>query len=156
MPLLALCLFMLTSTPPCPESEPASPLVQRRTLPVRTIARIFRDMPGFLSEVTQKHGDAVLLQIGRKRIYIFNHPDLIEEVLVGQGRNFVKPPTMPQLRSIFGQGLLTSEGELHRRQRRSGRYLGISSNPIFRRGTMLRRPSRFRWSFWRMAAGTFG
>ena len=79
---------------------------------------ILMDGPGFLTALTTRFGDAVLLRWGRHRFYVFNHPDLIEELLIGKGRHFSKPPVVPQLRSIFGQGLLTSDGELHRRQRR--------------------------------------
>ena len=45
------------------------------------------------------------------------HPDYIEDVLVTRNHNFVKGMGMRVNRRFFGQGLLTSEGELWRRQR---------------------------------------
>jgi cytochrome P450 len=53
-------------------------------------------------------------------LYLINHPDLIERVLVTNNRNFIKDKGMRirSLRRLFGNGLLTSEGEFWIRQRR--------------------------------------
>lgn len=47
-----------------------------------------------------------------------NHPDLIQEVLSVQPQNFQKEPALQITKTILGEGLLTSEGEIHKRQRR--------------------------------------
>ena len=47
-----------------------------------------------------------------------NHPDLVEEVLVNQNRKFIKHYRLRQTRRTLGQGLLTSEGEFWRGQRK--------------------------------------
>lgn len=49
---------------------------------------------------------------------LLHHPDLIEEVLVTQQRNFAKGRFYRLLGPLLGEGLLTSEGEFWRRQRR--------------------------------------
>jgi cytochrome P450 len=46
------------------------------------------------------------------------HPDLAREVLVTQQKRFVRGYAHRGLRLLLGDGLLTSEGEFHRRQRR--------------------------------------
>jgi cytochrome P450 len=51
-------------------------------------------------------------------LYLFSHPDLIEEVLRSRSEHFIKDRGLQVSTSVFGQGLLTSEGELWRRQRR--------------------------------------
>jgi cytochrome P450 len=51
-------------------------------------------------------------------VYLLNHPDHIESVLVSNSHNFVKGRTLRASRALLGDGLLTSEGEFWRRQRR--------------------------------------
>ncbi len=55
---------------------------------------------------------------GLKPAYLLNHPDLVEEVLVTQYRNFVKSSAYRRGLRILGNGLLTSEGDFWQRQRR--------------------------------------
>jgi cytochrome P450 len=50
--------------------------------------------------------------------YLLSHPDLIEYVLVDNNRNFTKTRILRRNRRLLGEGLLTSEGEFWRRQRR--------------------------------------
>ncbi len=47
-----------------------------------------------------------------------NHPDWIKEVLVTNQANFTKSRALERARVLLGDGLLTSEGDFHRRQRR--------------------------------------
>ncbi|MDP9362486.1 MAG: cytochrome P450, partial [Acidobacteriota bacterium] len=56
--------------------------------------------------------------VGRQQIFLFNHPDLIRELLVSQHRSFHKSRVLQRSKIIFGEGLLTSEEEIHKRQRR--------------------------------------
>jgi cytochrome P450 len=46
------------------------------------------------------------------------HPDHVKEILVTQQRTFIKSMVLQRSRRVLGDGLLTSEGELHLRQRR--------------------------------------
>src|SRR5262249_44425096 len=50
--------------------------------------------------------------------YLLNHPDYIRSVLVDDARRFVKSADYVVLKLLLGEGLVTSEGELHKRQRR--------------------------------------
>lgn len=63
-------------------------------------------------------GDVVTVRIGPQRLYLVSHPELIRDVLVTHGRSFMKGRALQQAKRILGNGLLTSEGELHLRQRR--------------------------------------
>src|SRR5881398_3230629 len=63
-------------------------------------------------------GDIVGIRVVNFRNIFVNHPDLIEEVLVGHPRRYVKGRVLRANRHVFGDGLLTSEGDFHRRQRR--------------------------------------
>ncbi len=71
----------------------------------------------FLTEVARDYGDIVHFTLGGEHVFLLNHPDYIREVLVTSAQKFVKSG-MARGRRLFGDGLLTSEGESHRRQRR--------------------------------------
>jgi len=71
----------------------------------------------FLTRLAQR-GDIVHFKLGPQNIYLFNHPDHIRDVLVTNNRNFTKSRGLELAKKFLGEGLLTSEGEFHRRQRR--------------------------------------
>ena len=63
-------------------------------------------------------GDAVSLRIGKWRALVLSDPDLVREVFVLESRHFVRGITGVPLRWLIGEGLLLSEGDVWRRQRR--------------------------------------
>jgi cytochrome P450 len=77
-----------------------------------------RDLLGLYVRCAREFGDVTLLRIGLKRVYLLSHPDLIEEVLVTQHRNFIKHYALRMNKTLLGDGLLTSNGDLWLRQRR--------------------------------------
>lgn len=64
------------------------------------------------------YGDIVGIRVVNFRNIFVNHPDLIEEVLVGHPRRYYKGRVLRANRHVFGEGLLTSEGDFWLRQRR--------------------------------------
>lgn len=72
----------------------------------------------FLVESAERYGDIVLFKVGNERIYLFNHPDLVRDVLVTNQKNFTKSRALERAKKVLGEGLLTSEGAFHLRQRR--------------------------------------
>ena len=55
---------------------------------------------------------------GRKSYtYVINHPDDVKRVLVGNHRNYTKGVGLDRVKILLGNGIMTSEGELWRRQR---------------------------------------
>jgi cytochrome P450 len=77
-----------------------------------------RDPLGFLSRCVREYGDVVELRFMGQPIYLLADPGLIEYVLVENNRNFTKTRILKRNRRLLGEGLLTSEGEFWRRQRR--------------------------------------
>jgi len=66
----------------------------------------------------REYGDIFLWRSFGLHVCFPAHPDYIEDVLVTRNYNFVKGMGMRVNPRFFGQGLLTSEGDLWRRQRR--------------------------------------
>ncbi|HVB97887.1 MAG TPA: cytochrome P450, partial [Candidatus Dormibacteraeota bacterium] len=85
---------------------------------VGNIFQLTRDLMGFLTRCAQQYGDVVFFRFFRTPVCLVNHPDLIESVLVANDRNFTKSRDYRAMRRVLDDGLLTSEGELWKRQRR--------------------------------------
>jgi cytochrome P450 len=79
-----------------------------------------RDSLAFLERLARDYGDIVRTRFFYVPAYFLYHPDHIEYVLATNNRNFIKPLSFrtPFFQRLVGNGLLTSEGEFWRRQRR--------------------------------------
>jgi cytochrome P450 len=82
------------------------------------MVELSRNPLAMMMSMRRAHGDIAHWRIGPQPIYLFSHPDLIRDVLVTNGRNFTKSRGLERARRLLGNGLLTSEGEFHLRQRR--------------------------------------
>ncbi len=69
----------------------------------------------FLTKCSREYGDIVPLRLGNTKALFLNHPEYVEQVL-NDRQLFIKKGA--PLRSILGEGLLTSVGESWFRQRR--------------------------------------
>ena len=72
----------------------------------------------YFTAMAQKYGDVSGMRIGKFRSLFINHPDLIEDVLVNNSRKYLKGRILRANKYLFGEGLLTSEGDFWLRQRR--------------------------------------
>lgn len=77
-----------------------------------------RDWMGFLSHCARQYGDAVFLRFFGAPICLLTHPEYIEYVLVTNQGNFMKSRDYRVLARVMGEGLLTAEGDVWRRQRK--------------------------------------
>jgi cytochrome P450 len=72
----------------------------------------------YFTKLAREYGDVAGLRVLNFRSIFINHPDLIEEVLVTNARKYSKGRVLRANRHVFGEGLLTSEGDFWLRQRR--------------------------------------
>jgi cytochrome P450 len=72
----------------------------------------------FFQEMSREYGDVAAYVMAGKQFFLFSHPEAIREILVVNGDAFNKGPVLRRSQSVLGEGLLTSEGDFHRRQRR--------------------------------------
>lgn len=95
--------------PPGPKGLPALGL----TLAIR------KDALGTLRRVAREYGDIVRMPVAFQDRILLNHPEYIEQVLVIQQAKFHKSELTKRVtEGLLGQGLLISEGDFWRRQRR--------------------------------------
>src|SRR5258707_15263127 len=77
-----------------------------------------RDPLAFFTKIARDYGDVSQLRLLNFRTLFINHPEMIEDVLVNKARKFEKGRVLKANIRLFGQGLLTSEGDFWLRQRR--------------------------------------
>jgi len=88
-------------------------------IPPTQIPRIQRDPLAFLLENARQYGDFIHFPLGLWNVYLLTDPALIKHVLQDNNRNYSKNTIQYNTLSIVtGRGLLTSDGETWRQQRR--------------------------------------
>src|ERR1700730_6893339 len=98
-------------------------------LPIVGVAlELRRDPLTLLQRVAREYGDIASIRAPLGTRVLLNHPDYIEQVLVVQQAKFHKSTITKRVTErMLGQGLLISEGDFWRRQRRL-------AQPAFHRG----------------------
>jgi cytochrome P450 len=79
---------------------------------------LLADPLAFLTRISREYGDVVRFTMPGQEVYLLNHPDAIEETLKASGEDLIKDDFTQRLSIAVGRGLLTSDGEFWRRQRK--------------------------------------
>jgi cytochrome P450 len=79
--------------------------------------RIASDPLGFLQQLASAPDDIVPFSLAGRPAFLLKHPDDVEGVLVAHHHKFVKADGLQRAARLLGDGLLTAEGESHRRRR---------------------------------------
>ena len=91
----------------------------RLNLPLYTFSKFFDPKnPILLFEHLKKFGRAAHYRLLWHHVVLLNDPSDIREVLVDKAQFFVKERTQKRMKILLGEGLITSDGETHKRQRR--------------------------------------
>jgi len=101
-----------------PTSKPAAPVAAGPPFLRRLVFGLRRSPLDFLSRIAAESGDATRFPVGHWNYWFFTHPDVVRDVLVTNEDKFIKGPALRRAKDTLGEGLLTSEGDLHKRQRR--------------------------------------
>lgn len=85
-----------------------------------TAADFQRDALGYMGQVWQEYGDAIRAKFFMNWYgYLFFHPDHLRHILQDNNRNYTKDhPSLWIARPVLGNGLVLSDGDFWRRQRR--------------------------------------
>ena len=74
---------------------------------------------GFITDVWKEHGDFAEIRIGSHSMYLAVHPEHVRHISITNRGNYDKRSSYDTVRKLLlGDGLVTSNGELWRRQRK--------------------------------------
>ncbi|MEW5848609.1 MAG: cytochrome P450 [Myxococcota bacterium] len=86
-------------------------------LPLLGIApHLLREGPNYLVRLAHEFGEVVEFDLGPQRFFLLTNPDHVRHVLQANYRNYVKG--YDKVKPVLGQGLVASEGDFWRRQRK--------------------------------------
>lgn len=101
---------------------PGPPPVKNVVQQFRMINAFTSDIIGFLNRQFDAYGDIVALRFGSSMMVLVSRPEAVHEILVQKSDDFYKSSdykdTNRGLARFLGNGLLTSDGEFWKRQRR--------------------------------------
>ncbi len=85
----------------------------------RTLARMLRGdrRTDIFGGISRDYPGIAHLRIGREHLYVLSDPELVIQVLLTQAKHTTKSRALLLTKALLGEGLLTSHGALHRRQR---------------------------------------
>jgi len=112
---------------PAPDGLPPGP----RGIPMVGNLQLLHDPLRSLTEAHQRFGDATCFRVGPIRFMSVADPAMAQHVLVRNHRNYIKSRSYHGLRLVLGNGLVTSEGDHWRRQRKL-------TQPAFHRARLAR------------------
>ena len=106
----------MTATPPTSAKDAPGP---KGNWLLGSLADARRDPLGLFLSSANTYGDVVRFRFGPATAYLLRGSDAFKQVFVDDHRNFSKDTNAYRnLRLVFGNGLVTSEGDFWLRQRR--------------------------------------
>ena len=134
-------------------SKSHSPPGPRGSARRQSMRRLHRDPLTEYLALRRQYGDIIQLARRPRPLYLVSHPDAIRHVLRDNARNYRKGIFFKSIAAIQGQGLLTSEGDLWRRQRRLAQP-AFHQRQLVRLGPIVQDEALLIAQGWRHAART--
>ncbi len=100
-----------------PSPPPTAPGPKGNPFFGRTVTSSRRDPLNFMTRLSREYGDVCTFRVGFERIFFVSHPDYVRDIFVNHYESFLKGGGQ-NARRFLGEGILLSEGETHRQQRR--------------------------------------
>ena len=96
-----------SGTPPGPKGWPL----------LGSLSEFHSDPLTFLQRLSREHGDVAVFYLGTIPVYLVSHPELIGQILLKNHKIMHKDEIYRRMK-LLGKGLVTSEGELWKKQRK--------------------------------------
>jgi cytochrome P450 len=91
---------------------------------LKSMKEVAKDMLRYNEKLEKVYGDTYQIDLAYLQLYVTSNPDLIKQILQTNHKNYVKSLAYDKLKMGLGNGLVTSEGDYWRKQRRL-------SQPVF-------------------------
>lgn len=101
-----------------PAHAPRTPPGPGRSGSLRLIGERRRDPLAMFARLRDEYGPFVAFRLGPMDMYLVTDPDLVQQVFTTYAGRIRKGRILEGARVVLGDGLLTAEGDHHRRQRR--------------------------------------
>jgi cytochrome P450 len=85
---------------------------------IGNLLQLRRDPLAFVRRVQLEYGNVATVRLLGRPIVLFFRPEAVQFFLVDHARSFISGSGRAEMRRLLGEGLLTTDGEVHRRQRR--------------------------------------
>jgi cytochrome P450 len=99
-------------------STPISTVPHVRGFALGQLLEFRRNIPAWQMKLMNEYGDICGAKLGVFPCVLVSSPELAQSVLVDNAHHFMKSRGLQSLKPVLGEGLLTSEHEFHRRQRK--------------------------------------
>lgn len=100
------------------QNHPHYPPGPSSVLPEKLLLEFIHNPIKFLMNISEEYGDIIHFMLGKQHVYLLNNPNDIEDILIKNYKSFIKSKGLQVSKRLLGEGLVTSEGEYHDRQRR--------------------------------------
>jgi cytochrome P450 len=97
---------------------PTAPPGPKSRFPGDMILRVSRERIALFKSMAQTYGDISEITLGKQRIVQLTNPEDIRDLLITNQKMFRKGQALERAKVLIGEGLLTSEGDVHLKQRR--------------------------------------
>ncbi|MBK8397678.1 MAG: cytochrome P450 [Leptospiraceae bacterium] len=77
-----------------------------------------KNPPEYILNTAKKYGNISAIDLAGFLCVIVNEPEVIKDIMMTNQKQFVKAHAFRIFKKLLGEGLLTSEGEFHKRQKR--------------------------------------
>lgn len=101
-------MSIIYQLPPGPKPKPV----------VGNLLEFRKGQLAFVTRLQREYGKVSTFYFGKNPMVMFTTPEAVRYVLVENAKNFTIRESTQSLRLIIGDGLLTTDGEFHRQQRR--------------------------------------
>ncbi|MGC4034016.1 MAG: cytochrome P450 [Tepidisphaeraceae bacterium] len=100
-------------------SSPQLPPGPRRPFPGAMLMRLRRvGMLNLLRDLAREFGDLAFFRLGGRPFCLVTEPELIRKILVTDNAHFTKSHALASVKKALGDGLLTADGDTHKKHRR--------------------------------------
>jgi cytochrome P450 len=97
------------------EKYPKGPIIKR---PLINLLSFRKNPLEYLKNLEKEYGAVSSFKLGKQDLILVKSPEMIKDILVTNQNKFIKGRALEQAKALLGEGLLTSENDIHKKQRR--------------------------------------